>query len=260
LKGIIFIDDKRYRHTQNYLERTGHEFCSHTEPARNLDFVIFPFAAEINTATFSNDFFADLRQDVQVFSGIRHSYVCDNCKLHDLNYHVLMDDKTIAAKNAVPTSEGVIAYLVQSRDKTIAGSRVLIVGYGICGRDLALRLHGLGADVTTLVRRDEKAREARSDGVSVTFLQQFDGLDFDIIINTVPATVLTAQMLENRADVLFIDIASRPYGLDMELCKRLNPHSALLSGIPGKYAVKTAGEILGEHIHQILGGAQNNGY
>jgi len=257
LRGIIIKDDKRYDHTQSYLERAGHVFCGHEAAAQSLDFVIFPFAAEVDKTTYNVDFFAALRSDTLIFSGIKHDWIDKNCRLLGLCYHVLMESRDVAAKNAVPTSEGVLAYLINNRDETIAGSRVLVVGYGICGRDLARRLGGLGADVTTLVRRELKEQEAQSDGFHAIYAAQFDTESYDIIINTVPQTILTPPMLEGRDGTLFIDIASKPYGLDMDVCKRLNPLSALLSGIPGKHAVKTAGEILGEHIRQVMEGKHN---
>lgn len=254
MRGIIIKDDKRYWHTENFLEGKGHMFFTVNEVAEGLDFVIFPFAEAVDEKTYGHNFFSTLKKDVLIFSGIRSKYLTYMCEKFNLQYHVLLENEVVAAKNAVPTSEGVIAYLITNLHITIAKSRVLIVGYGICGRDLARRLKGLEAHVCALVRNEEKARVAKTAGVEAVFLHQFDESEWDIIINTVEGAVLPQESLENRYGTLFIDIASKPHGFDMKQVRRLNPASALLSGIPGKYAVKTAGEILGEFIHDILKG------
>ena len=253
--GMILIDDRRYIHTKNYLKGKGHIFCETDTPPENLDFMIFPFADEIDKNVYNDAYFAAARPGTAVFSGIRNAHLEQKCLEHGLIYHVMMDNSQIAAKNAVPTSEGVIAYLVTNREMTIAASRVLVIGYGICGGDLARRLKALDADVYALVRNRERELLAKDDGVTPIYLHGLFEHGFDVIINTVPQTVLTKEMIRRLGGgVLLIDIASKPYGFDMALAQGLNEKSALLPGIPGKYAVKTSGEILGTYIDAILRG------
>jgi len=254
LKGIIIEDDRRYCHTRIFLENKSHIICKNDYITNDLDFIIFPFAADADQKVYGHSFFSGLKKDVLIFSGVRSAYLTEKCREFGLEYIVMMEDKGIAEKNAVPTSEGVIAYLITCMIKTLEGSRILIIGYGNCGRDLAKRLKVLGACVLALVRNEEKEMHAAYDGVTAVYLTDLHKLDFDAIINTVPALVLTDEMLKDRNGTLLIDISSKPYGFNIEKAKELNEKSALLSGIPGKYAVKTAGEILGEYIHDILEG------
>jgi dipicolinate synthase subunit A len=253
--GMILIDDRRYAHTKNYLKGKGHIFCEADTPSENLDFMIFPFADETDENMYDNAYFAAARPGTAVFSGIRNTYLEQKCLENGLAYHVMMDNSQIAAKNAVPTSEGVIAYLVANREMTIAAGRMLVIGYGICGSDLARRLKGLDADVYALVRNRERELLAKGDGVTPVYLHGLFEHGFDVIVNTVPRRVLTDEMVRRLGgSVLLIDIASKPYGFDMALARSLNEKSALLPGIPGKYAVKTSGEILGQYINDILRG------
>jgi len=252
--GMILVDDRRYLHTKNYLKGMGHIFCETDTPPQNLDFMIFPFADDIDENLYDTAYFSAAKPDVAIFSGIRKAYLAQMCMEHGLTYHVMMSDSTIAAKNAVPTSEGVIAHLVTNRESTIAASRVLVIGYGICGRDLARRLMAMDADVSTLVRNREKELAARADGVKPIYLHNLFEHSFDVIVNTVPQTVLTDDMLRRLGDTMLIDIASTPYGFNMALAQSLNERSVLLPGIPGKYAVRTSGEILGCYINDILRG------
>ncbi|MCL2574678.1 MAG: NAD(P)-binding domain-containing protein [Defluviitaleaceae bacterium] len=253
--GMILVDDRRYLHTKNYLKKKKHVFCETDTMPHILDFMIFPFAGEIDVDMYNAAYFTAVRKDAIIFSGIRNAYLAQMCEENGLDYHVMMDDTSIATKNAVPTSEGVIAHLVRNRESTIADSRVLIIGYGICGRDLARRLKALDADVYALVRNREKEFAATEDGMKTIYLHGLFEYDFDMIINTVPQEVLTQEMVRRLGDsAMLIDIASAPYGFNMELAKSLNEKSALLAGIPGKHALKTSGEILGAYIDAVLKG------
>jgi dipicolinate synthase subunit A len=247
---MILPDDKRYRYTAQYLAGKGYIFH---EPDRRgpLDFAIFPFKAPVDKAVYDDGYFAALG-GAAVFSGIGSAYLSQQCAKHHLSYYTMMDDRGVQVKNAVPTSEGVVAYLIHSLPRTIANSRVLVVGYGVCGKDLALRLKLLGAHIYALVRNREKAWAAQAGGVTPGYLDDVAGARFDAVINTVPGRVFSDEMVANLGDTLLVDIASAPYSFDMALAK--NKKSVLLPGIPGKYAVQTAGEILGEYIDCVLRG------
>jgi len=253
LKGIIIKDDDRYQHSENYLKNCGHIFCKTNEPPENLDFIVFPFKEAIDNSIYDDRFFKALRSNIVIFSGVRNAYIANKCKENKLEYYVLTEDCSVAIKNAVPTSEGVIAYLITNRINTVANSRVLVIGYGICGRDLSKRMRALGANVYAVVRNREKESLAYVDSVTPLYLDEFsENINFDIVINTVPKCILTNEMLDKLQGAIMIDIASKPHGFDIEYAKKLNKKSELLLGIPGKYAKRTAGEILGEHINNIL--------
>ncbi|MCL2873460.1 MAG: hypothetical protein FWE29_00855 [Defluviitaleaceae bacterium] len=252
IKGIILKDDTRYDYTEDYLITCGHTFQKGNFPADNLGFIIFPFKQSVDESIYDDGFFSSLKEGTPIFSGIRSQYLTKKCEEYKLLYHVMMDDSCVAVRNAVPTSEGVILYLIANRINTVAGSKVLVIGYGICGRDLCKRLKALDANVYALVRSREKECNTYADGVKPIYISDFDKLSFDIIVNTVPEQILTNEMLDKANGAILIDIASAPFGFDMNYAKKLNEKSALLPGIPGKYAVKTAGEILGEYINHIL--------
>jgi len=255
LDGIIFKDDARLDFTEIFLRGKGHTFFACDAPPAKLGFVVFPFKKGIDESAYNDEYFGGLGKKTIIFSGLRNAYADEECEKHRLAYHVIMEDRGVAIKNAVPTSEGVIAYLIANRNRTIADSRILITGYGVCGSDLARRLRLLGANVYALVRGREKACAARADSVAPVYMEGLWGLNFDICINTVPAPVLTDEFVGRANGALFVDIASKP-GFNMELAKTYNNKSAALPGIPGKYAIKTAGEIIGEYIDFVLSGGK----
>jgi dipicolinate synthase subunit A len=254
MTGTILKDDARYDHTEAFLRRAGYFFREAEASPRELNFVIFPFKDKVDENIFGDEYFSAFEKNAKFFSGVRNNFVAQKCEKYGLEYFAMMEDAGTTIKNAVPTSEGVIAYVVCNMPRTIAGARILVVGYGVCGRDLATRLGALGANVCALVRNREKKCIAQADSVTPIFLGETALENFDAIINTVPAQILSNEMISRAGNALMIDIASAPYGFDMEFAKKQNNRSAILAAIPGKHAVQTAGEILGEYVDFILKG------
>lgn len=69
--------------------------------------------------------------------------------------------------NRLGTGQSVLDAVLRTTNRLLAGSRVVVVGYGACGRGIALRARGLGA--TTIVCEVDpiRALEARMDGHEV---------------------------------------------------------------------------------------------
>lgn len=157
------------------------------------------------------------------------------------------EDNELAILNAVPTAEGALELAMRESSVTIHGSECLVVGFGRCGRTLARILHGLGGKVTVAERSGEARALAWSHGFTAQRMDTLAGLveKSRFIFNTVPAPVLTAEVLEraNRAAVI-IDIASRPGGTDFAAARKLGIKNFLALGLPGLAAPETAGEIL----------------
>ena len=253
MKGFVVKDDVRYEYVQRFLAAKGHGICLR-HPPEELDFIIFPFMDKVDSTTYNESFFSNLRQTTHVFSGTHCTYLDKMCAKHGLQYHVMLEDVGVATKNAVATSEGVIAHIITDSDCILQGAEVLVVGYGKCGRDLARRLNALNANVCALVRNSEKEAMAWADGVKPIYLSQFNDKHFDVVVNTIPNVVLAAETLEHRQNTLFLDIASKPYGFNMTQVRTVSAKSAILPGLPGKYAAKTSGQILGEYVDSILKG------
>lgn len=160
-----------------------------------------------------------------------------------------MNSNYISILNAIPTAEGIISYLIQNRITTIANSNILIIGYGRCGKVLADKLLSLGAKifVNTLNKSDYAIAITHKiiPNPQINFRQK----NFDIIINTAPAQTISDEDLKLLSDeTLLIDITS--VGFDIDIAQKKNAKSARLLSIPAKFALQTAGEILGEYIYK----------
>ena len=70
---------------------------------------------------------------------------------------------------------------------------------------------------------------------------------FPLIINTVPAPVLTREIIgETRRGCLVIDLASQPGGTDFAAAAELSRRAVHALSLPGKCAPVTAGGIIAE--------------
>jgi len=107
MRGMIIKDDSRYYFLEKYLLQKNFTFTEENEPPANLDFLIFPFKENIDANIYNSDYFGKLKKDALVFSGVYNAYIDRMCQSSGLLYFAMMDDKGVAIRNAVPTSEEV---------------------------------------------------------------------------------------------------------------------------------------------------------
>ena len=161
----------------------------------------------------------------------------------------------LVALNALATAEGAISVMLRSSPITIWESKVLVIGAGRIGKMLARRLRALGAYVSVSARKPwDKAyiREMGCTALDTGSLGNELG-DFDTVINTVPAMVLDAERLEMlKPDVLLLDLASRPGGIDFDRARELKLKVIWAQGLPAETAPVAAGKIIMETVFNII--------
>jgi dipicolinate synthase subunit A len=75
----------------------------------------------------------------------------------------------------------------------------------------------------------------------------------DLIFNTVPALIIDSAVLANVPhDVVIIDLASKPGGVDYPFAEKRGIKAILAPSLPGIVAPKTAGQILARTITRIM--------
>ena len=157
--------------------------------------------------------------------------------------------------NALPTVEGALALAMGASDRTIHGSRCLVIGYGRIGRLLADRLLSLGAEVTVSARKYGDLAWIQAWGCRSVQTGALAGrLDrFHMIFNTAPALILDGPRLrEIREDCVVVDLASAPGGVDLQEAKRLSRQVIQAPGLPGKAAPRTAAAAIRDSVYHIL--------
>jgi dipicolinate synthase subunit A len=162
----------------------------------------------------------------------------------------------LATLNAIPTAEGCISLLLQKRKRTLWNSPILVVGFGRVGSALASRLCALGAEVTVAARRAEQRAQAVAMGcteaANTTALVRL-AAQFDTVVNTAPAPLLTQEVLACMPPKsLIIDLASRPGGTDFAAARELGLNAIHALSLPAVCATESAGEFVARTVLEIL--------
>ena len=162
-------------------------------------------------------------------------------------------DEALLLQNAELTAEAALPLLLEGLPCPLAGSRMLICGFGRIGKLLARKLRALGANVTVSARKPQDLELARilgyrrvRTGSLMDALAQYDG-----IVNTVPAPVIgPAQLQSIRRGCVLLELASLPGGFCAEA--QALPGYCAARGLPGKYAPEAAAAIIRSTIFRKL--------
>ena len=160
-------------------------------------------------------------------------------------------------QNAIPTAEGALQLAMENTDITINKSCCAVLGFGRIGKVMAQMLKNMGADVTVFARNPKDIALAKAlgyKGLNTGVISDFIG-KFDILFNTIPHRVIDSGDLGGLRGI-YIELASKPYGMDMEWAKKLGKKVILASALPGRVAPRTAGRILSDVITDILIGLE----
>lgn len=162
------------------------------------------------------------------------------------------EELTVA--NAAATAEGTVQVLLEHMERSLLGSRCLILGYGRIGKLLSHLLTAMGARVTVAARHPESLAWARAYACDVVELERVDEIlaDVDIVVNTIPASVFgEAQLKKLKPECLCVDVAS-VQGIDLPTAETLGRHCVWARGLPGKLMPQTAGAIVRDTVYTIL--------
>jgi adenosylhomocysteinase len=124
--------------------------------------------------------------------------------------------------NRYGTGQSVWDAIMRATNLLVAGKTVLIVGYGWCGRGLALRAAGLGAHVLVAEIDPVKAVEAAMDGFSVADLPQgIAEADFVITATGRPGVIGEAELRQAKDGQVLANAGHFGYEIDREALSRL---------------------------------------
>lgn len=196
----------------------------------------------------------NLTNDTLVLGGCFSPEQVELLERRDIRYLDFMKDEIVTEENAVATAEGVIAELVSHSPYNIDEAKIIVTGYGCCGKAIAERLRALGARVTVLARRREVRKEAKKAGfyaADFAFGPE-EAMGAAMVVNTVPAPVITRAIIrELPRDAYILDIASKPGGTDFACAKECGIRADLALSLPGKYAPKESAYILDRAIERF---------
>ncbi|MCL7746517.1 dipicolinic acid synthetase subunit A [Halalkalibacter alkaliphilus] len=190
-----------------------------------------------------------------IYSGISNEYL-DNCVENSKRSLVkLMERDDVAIYNSIPTAEGTVMMAIQHTDITIHRAKVAVLGLGRVGMSVARTFSALGANVKVGANESQQLARITEMGLTPfhTDHMKEELRDIDLCINTIPARVITANVLaEMPLHTLIIDLASKPGGTDFRYAEKRGMKALLAPGLPGIVAPKTAGQILADVLAVLL--------
>jgi dipicolinate synthase subunit A len=197
-----------------------------------------------------------------VFVGIGNAYLRQACEEAGMPLVEYREADEFAIWNSVPSAEGAIQMAMEEAPFTIFGSRSVVLGFGRTGKALAMLLRGLFSEVTVVARGDLDLARIWATGhryCSWRDLHQ-SVADADLLFNTVPAMVLTREVLAGaKSHLVVIDVASSPGGTDFTAAAELGINAKLAPGLPGLVAPVTAGKIIAGLIIRHLTSQEEEG-
>jgi adenosylhomocysteinase len=102
--------------------------------------------------------------------------------------------------NRYGTGQSTIDGILRATNLLIAGLRVVVAGYGWCGRGVAMRAKGLGADVIITEINPVRALEAVMDGFRVMPMAEAAKIGDVFVTVTGNKSILTAETFEKMRD------------------------------------------------------------
>jgi adenosylhomocysteinase len=106
--------------------------------------------------------------------------------------------------NRYGTGQSTLDGIIRSSGVLIAGSVIVVGGYGWCGRGIALRARGLGADVVVTEINPVRALEAAMDGFRVMKMIDAAKIGDVFVTATGDKHVIAAQHLTQMKDGAFV--------------------------------------------------------
>lgn len=261
----IFVTDQRQKNLAGYLPGTKvlldwHNVQDQTRAedfVKNSRYLIFPTpVSRLNRHPkiedmLKHELITGTNETKTVIGGAFTDKWIQYLQMNEITYFDLMKEETVAQKNACITAEATVAEILKYSDYSICGQKIIVCGYGRCGKCVADLLAVMGAKVTVLARSAKARRAARCDG--------HEAVDFSYgpeevygahtIVNTVPAQVIREPMIqEMHRDTVIIDIASRPGGVDLVAAERREIKVVAALGLPGLYTTKSSAKVFADAI------------
>lgn len=250
----------------NFEQSNIHQKTIHAIDFSQIDYIVLPIlgldehgCVELNypagKATITKEMIQRTPEHCVIYTGTANDTLKNLAKNSNRKLMILFERDDMAIANSIPTAEATLQIAMENTDYTIHGANVLITGFGRVGITMARLFHQIGANVIVAARKQAdfaRIREMNMQPISLTKLIEVVE-DTNICINTIPHLVITKDIIHvMNKNALIIDVASKPGGIDFDVAKTAGITTFHALGLPGKFAPKTAGNIIGHTIAELI--------
>ena len=222
------FSDKRLTYTNEELEKLGYISINNSE---NADFIVLgvnPESCDYPTPVFAGN--------------------VDKAGVYDYT-----KSENFAIKNAYLTAEAAISIAIENSDFSLINTPVLICGYGRIGKALHSYLKAFTNNITVCARNDSQRTLVKALGAKAIDFGKLSCEKYCYIFNTVPHPIFNEKELKTISkNVLLIDLASFPGGVDRHFADYFNINLITARGLPGNFSPVSAGIIVAHTIDEII--------
>jgi len=189
-----------------------------------------------------------------LITGVASSQMKKAVEKFNLKLREYEQDEELMILRAPAIAEGAIKIAIEHTEVTLHENLCLIVGFGKIGPALAHSLLGLGAQVTVAARNAVQRARAWEMGCTAISLEQLlvPTQNATVIFNIASAPLLDQNFLKRvNSQVILIDLAAPPGGIDFKAAKDLNLTAIWGRGLGGR-APQTVGQVQWIGIERIL--------
>ena len=197
------------------------------EAVRDADFVLFPipgmnedgsiFATEVIIP--DEAMLGRTKKNAHVIMGLPHPNLVATCSKLGIGCHEYESDRELMLLRMPSIVELALKLIIENTKVSIHGSKTLVVGQGNVAHTLTRDLVLLGANVTVAARNPVQRAEAIVVGAKAIPLDRIcdEVEDCDIVLSTVPAPVVTREVIDRMPGSVFLaDFAAPPGGVDLD--------------------------------------------
>lgn len=162
-------------------------------------------------------------------------------------------NENFAVFNAMLTVEAAIAQIILNNANSLQFCNCLILGFGRCGKLLALKLKQFCKNIIVCTRNKLELSWAAALGLQILNLDFLESRlnEFNLIVNTIPVNVFKGKLLNKlKCDVFVFDITAN--GIDESEFEKASIKFAVSLQIPGKFKYKASAKYLADLLIDVL--------
>lgn len=253
----VLGDDKRQFYLAEALEAAGYRINTGLDPdeIRQSAVIFCPIPFSHFKKEFRQLLEDLLSTDQTLVGGSIPTDVETRLKSRNIRVLDIMKNLQWIKINSALTAEGLLGTIIKNTPFSLKKAKLLLLGYGNCGKAIASYVSALWASVTVYDNFAIALYEADQNGFAYLTehtLSREPG-QWNLVVNTVPTPILDENLLSRFSpDCIFFDIASAPGGFTPSVMEALGLTLYQCPGIPGTDTPKTAGYLLAELVLKEL--------
>lgn len=241
----------------------GVSLVDNTEAAfRNTDIVLMPIPLpQLDGSIFATEkiiprqeLLSLLNPGAHVITGVADEGMREAAETLGVGVHEYEHDQSLMLLRGPAIVEAAIKTIIENTRITIHMASIGVVGQGNIGSLLARALIALGARVTVAARKPVQRAAAYAAGAETITIDELTtaAKDFDMILSTVPAPVVTPAVIDQLPPgALVMDLSAPPGGVDLDYAKSTG-RPAVWARALGRRAPITVGASQWSGIQKII--------